>query len=93
VARCSKIEPPVVGDRLDRKAAAFLARWTEENIAADERERFREVAENDRLGLHEGNFARYQIRPAQFAARPQGWGKSRRRHQDSDPRTMVLSVN
>jgi hypothetical protein len=59
----------VVRDRLDRKAAAtFLARWTEENIVPDERGRFREMAENDLLGLHEGNFARYQIRPAQFAA-------------------------
>jgi len=64
----------VVRDRLDRKAAvAFLARWTEKNIAPDERERFREMAENDLLGLHEGNFARYQLRPAEFTAWQAVW--------------------
>jgi hypothetical protein len=64
----------VVLDRLDRKAAAaFLARWSEENIAPDERERFREMAESDLLGLHEGNFARYQVRPAAFAAWQDVW--------------------
>jgi hypothetical protein len=39
----------------------------------DERERFREMAENDLLGLHEGNFARYQLRPAAFAAWQDVW--------------------
>ena len=64
----------VVRDRLNRKAAAaFLARWTEESIVPDERERFREMAENDLLGLHEGNFARYQLRPAAFAAWQDVW--------------------
>lgn len=63
----------VVRDRLDRKAAAFLARWTEENIVPDERERFREMAENDLLGLHEGNFARHQLRPAEFHAWREVW--------------------
>ena len=64
----------VVRDRLDRKkAAAFLAQWTEENIAPDERERFRDMAENDLLGLHEGNFARYQLRPAEFTAWQHVW--------------------
>lgn len=45
-------------DHPDRKAAAaFLARWTEVKIVPDEGERFREMAEADLLGLHEGNFA------------------------------------
>lgn len=64
----------VVRERLDRRAAAaFLARWTDENIAQDERDRFREMAETDLLSLHEGNFARYQIRPAQFTAWQEVW--------------------
>ncbi len=65
----------VVRDRLDRKAAAaYLARWAEENISPDdERERFREMAENDLLGLHEGNFARYQLRPAEFTPWKDVW--------------------
>ena len=64
----------IVGERLDRKAvAAFLAKWTEGNIAVDERERFREMAEAGLLNLHEGNFARYQVRPAQFADWQEVW--------------------
>ena len=68
----------VVGDivrrGMDRKAAsAHLASWAAENIEPAERERFREIAENELLGLHEGNFARYQIRPAEFAAWQQVW--------------------
>jgi hypothetical protein len=64
----------VVSERQDRKAAAaFLARWIDANIAQDERDRFREMAEAELLSLHEGNFARYQIRPAQFAAWKEVW--------------------
>jgi len=64
----------VVRERLDRKAAAaFLAQWTDENISPDERDRFREMAEAELLSLHEGNFARYQIRPAQFATWQEVW--------------------
>jgi hypothetical protein len=33
----------------------------------DERVRFREMAEAELLNLHEGNFARYRIRPSEFA--------------------------
>jgi hypothetical protein len=59
----------VVRDRMDRKAAAaHIASWVVENIAAAERDRFRDMAETELLSLHEGNFARYQIRPSEFAA-------------------------
>jgi hypothetical protein len=64
----------VVGDvvrgAMDRKAAsAHVTSWVEANIPEADRETFREVAENELLGLHEGNFARYAIRPGEFA----GW--------------------
>lgn len=39
-----------------------------ENIERPDRERFREIVESGLLGLHEGNFARYRIRPSEFAA-------------------------
>ena len=38
-----------------------------------ERERFREVAENELLALHEGNYARCQIKPAEFEAWRRVW--------------------
>jgi Fic family protein len=64
----------IVRRGMDRKAAiGHLASWAAQNIEPAERERFREIAENELLGLHEGNFARYQIRPAEFAAWQQVW--------------------
>jgi hypothetical protein len=66
----------VVRDRLDRKGASgFLAQWTEENVEAEDRERFREMAESELLSLHVGNFARYPLRPAEFAAWQNVWAK------------------
>ena len=35
---------------------------------------FRNVAEAELLGLHEGNFARYTVRPGEFAAWHEVWG-------------------
>ena len=65
----------VVRGRMDKKQATkHVATWTSEHIDAAERERFRETAESELLGLHEGNFARYQIRPSEFAAWREVWG-------------------
>ena len=50
------------------QAAQRIASWADQNVAADDRPRFREVAEAEVLGLHEGNFARHQITPGEFAA-------------------------
>ncbi|MGH6618290.1 MAG: Fic family protein [Alphaproteobacteria bacterium] len=73
-ATLRQIVGTVVRERMDRKAAvAHIASWTQENIALAEREKFREVAESELLGLHEGNFARYQFRPAEFAAWQEVW--------------------
>jgi DNA-binding transcriptional ArsR family regulator len=64
----------VVQGRMDRKAAAaHIASWVGENIPSDERDRFRETAETELLSLHEGNFARYEIRPSEFAAWQPVW--------------------
>jgi hypothetical protein len=73
-AALRQVVADIVRARQDRNAApAFLAQWIEENIAPDERARFREMAEADLLGLHEGNFARYQLRPAEFVAWQEVW--------------------
>lgn len=64
----------VVQARMNRKAAAnHIASWVAENIDEADRERFREVAERELLALHEGNFARYRIRPSEFEAWQQVW--------------------
>jgi DNA-binding transcriptional ArsR family regulator len=69
-----KIVAEVIRARMDRKAAAtHIAKWVEENVSPADRDRFREMAENELLGLHEGNYARYEIRPAEFAAWQRVW--------------------
>ena len=62
--------------RMDRKsAAAYTSNWVGQNgIPEAEREKFRDMAESELVSLHEGNFARYQIRPSEFEAWQQIWG-------------------
>lgn len=64
----------IVRTGMDRKsAAARIASWTKAHIDAPDRERFRDIAESELLSLHEGNFARYQIRPSEFRAWQENW--------------------
>ncbi len=66
----------VIRGRMDMKrAAAHVSAWTQENIDPEDRERFREVAERELLSLHEGNFARYRIRPSEFTAWQEAWNR------------------
>ncbi len=61
---------------MDRKqAVAHIREWTQANIALDDREPFEEIAEDELLGLHEGNFARYQIKPSEFRAWQEAWSR------------------
>jgi len=57
-----------------REAVAYIAAWSNDAVAPDDRSRFREVAEAELTSLHEGNFARYLIRPSEFAAWREMWG-------------------
>jgi hypothetical protein len=68
----------VVRGGMDRKAAAaYVAAWVENNhIPEAEREKFQDTAEAELVGLHEGNFARYQIRPSEFEAWQHMWKES-----------------
>ncbi len=73
-AALREIVSDVVRQVMNRRAAsAKIALWAEQNIVKEERERFRELAEAELLNLHEGNFARYQIRPSEFAAWQEIW--------------------
>ena len=68
----------IVRAGMDRKvSAAHIASWTKAHVDAPDRERFREIAEGELLALHEGNFARYQIRPAEFQAWRKAWTADR----------------
>ena len=56
-----------------KEAAARIKAWAAERVEPADRERFVEIAEAELTGLHEGNFARYQIRPSEFAAWRNVW--------------------
>jgi len=63
----------VIRDRLDIKSAsARVAAWTA-NVDSTDRARFRELAENELLGLHEGNYARYRVSFTDFDAWREVW--------------------
>lgn len=66
----------VVRDQFDRAAAfKYLEAWTAEHLAQDERDEFLRVAEDEILALHEGNFARYQVRPSEFTEWRKIWDR------------------
>lgn len=64
----------IIKQVMDQKAAAaYLPQWAADHVAAPDQTRFVAEAENELLGLHEGNFARYQVRPSEFEAWRQSW--------------------
>jgi hypothetical protein len=64
----------VVQGRMDKQAASNFVRKESRNLPETaERARFAEMAEKELSGLHEGNFARFQIRPSEFAAWKRHW--------------------
>jgi Fic family protein len=59
----------IVRGQMDRKKAiGHIRTWTQVHIDTADRGHFQEAVEEELLGLHEGNFARYQIRPSEFKA-------------------------
>ena len=75
-AALRQIVADVVRGAMDKKAAsAHIASWVEKNLPEADREKFRDMAETELLSLHEGNFARYQLRPSEFQAWNQVWGE------------------
>jgi hypothetical protein len=64
----------VVRECMDKRAAArWIAKKAATEIPAHDRNRFIEVVETELSTLHEGNFARYHLRPAEFDKWRQIW--------------------
>jgi hypothetical protein len=51
-----------------REASKFIEHFASHNIPEVDRARFVESAEAELISMHEGNFARFRIRPSQFFA-------------------------
>lgn len=57
----------VVRAHMDKHTAAHrIAKWSATEIPASDQSRFIEVVETELSNLHEGNFARYGLRPLEF---------------------------
>jgi Fic family protein len=56
-----------------REAVARLRHWAEESVIETDRKRFVAAAEETLAGIHEGNFARYRVRPSEFEAWRSMW--------------------
>ena len=64
----------VIRERMNKKeAASHVSSWARERIDEEELQQFCEMAEKELLALHEGNFARYGVRPSEFAAWQARW--------------------
>lgn len=56
-----------------KQVGAEITSWSENNITLDDQKAFSRVVEEELIGLHEGNFARYLVRPSEFAAWQEVW--------------------
>jgi len=65
----------IVSKGLERKAAADLIKAAAGQIQQHDQEKFIEVVDTELLSLHEGNFARYWVRPAEFQHWKKVWNK------------------
>ena len=63
----------VLGTMGRKDAIVHIAKWAADHIADGDREAFREMAETELMSLHEGNFARYRIRPLEYQAWQEVW--------------------
>jgi len=61
----------------------------EERHPETEPEKFRDMAEAELVSLHEGNFARYQIRPSEFEAWRQVWKEACKSMSDTRLQDLV----
>jgi hypothetical protein len=73
-ALVAELVAAVVRARMDKKAATALVRQgAAEKVPQSDQTRFVEVVETEIMSLHEGNIARYRLRPAEYQAWRQGW--------------------
>jgi hypothetical protein len=73
-ALVAELVAAVVRAGMDKKAATALARQhAAEQVPPADQARFVEVVETEIMSLHEGNIARYRLRPAEYQAWRQGW--------------------
>lgn len=63
----------VQGQMTKREAIRWINRESEKRISVEDRARFIEVVETELSSLHEGNIARYRLRPSEFEVWYKNW--------------------
>ena len=72
--KVGEIVADVVRERMDRKSAgALIHQRTVDGVPQADRARFAEVVETELMSLHEGNIARYRLRPSEYQAWRESW--------------------
>jgi len=70
----AKIVTEIVNAGMDKQVAtAYIRQHAIENVPQEDRARFVEVLETEVMSLHEGNIARYRLRPSQYQAWKETW--------------------
>ena len=70
----SQLVAEVVRRGLNKKdATAFVQRSAAEQVSQEDRARFVEVVETELMSLHEGNIARYRLRPSEYQTWRETW--------------------
>jgi hypothetical protein len=73
-ALVAELVASVVRAGMDKKAATALARQrAAEQVPPADQARFVEIVETEIMSLHEGNIARYRLRPGEYLGWRQGW--------------------
>ena len=54
-------------------ATAFIQQRAREDVSPEDQARFVEVAETEIMNLHEGNIARYRLRPSEYQTWKATW--------------------
>lgn len=58
-----------------KKAGQTIKLFADSEVDRRDRHRFIEVTETELMSLHEGNIARYQVRPSEYKAWQTAWGR------------------
>ncbi len=66
----------IVQQELAQEQAVLAIRKHSKDVLPEDRSRFMEMIENDIRNLHEGNLARYRLRPSEYEAWKKKWSKS-----------------
>jgi hypothetical protein len=64
----------IVSNAMGKIEASNEVKVKARKLAEEDQAKFIEVVKTELLGIHEGNFVRYRIKPSEFSAWKKRWG-------------------